>query len=220
VTFINTDGMALIGPGSEWFWTAVSGLVLSVTFFAIWRQLRVQVGANTFAQLQAFNNELNSERLLWAYRDILVASQRGVPPEDLPHGAADAMAAFWESVGLLVRGRNLDRRAVYDQFSYGVQYDWARLRPYAEKIRAETGMPAILEHFEWLAKEMAGIDRRKGQEIVFDAAYLAARLPASLDRCTSQLRFFERSRAVYLGEAPVAETVTGPVTEKAPAQVA
>ena len=33
MTFINTDGMALMGPGSEWFWTAVSGLVLSVTFY-------------------------------------------------------------------------------------------------------------------------------------------------------------------------------------------
>ena len=29
---INTDGMAFIGPGSEWFWTAVSGIVLAVTF--------------------------------------------------------------------------------------------------------------------------------------------------------------------------------------------
>jgi len=32
---INTDGLAFIGPGSEWYWTAMSGLVLAVTFFAI-----------------------------------------------------------------------------------------------------------------------------------------------------------------------------------------
>ena len=38
----NTDGLALIGPGSEWFWTAVSGLVLAITFIAIYRQLRLQ----------------------------------------------------------------------------------------------------------------------------------------------------------------------------------
>jgi hypothetical protein len=42
VTFINTDGMAFIGPGSEWFWTAVSGIVLAITFIAIYRQLRGQ----------------------------------------------------------------------------------------------------------------------------------------------------------------------------------
>jgi hypothetical protein len=40
--FINTDGMTFIGPGSEWFWTAVSGLMLAVTFIAIYRQFRLQ----------------------------------------------------------------------------------------------------------------------------------------------------------------------------------
>jgi hypothetical protein len=40
--FINTDGMTFIGPGSEWFWTAVSGLMLAVTFIAICRQFRLQ----------------------------------------------------------------------------------------------------------------------------------------------------------------------------------
>jgi hypothetical protein len=42
---INTDGMALIGPGSEWFWTAVSGIVLAVTFIAIYRQTEHEEGS-------------------------------------------------------------------------------------------------------------------------------------------------------------------------------
>ena len=42
MTLINTDGMALIGPGSEWFWTALQFTALAVTFYAIYRQLRAQ----------------------------------------------------------------------------------------------------------------------------------------------------------------------------------
>jgi hypothetical protein len=42
MTLINTDGMAFIGPGTEWFWTALTGVVLGVTFIAIYSQLRVQ----------------------------------------------------------------------------------------------------------------------------------------------------------------------------------
>jgi hypothetical protein len=42
VKFINTDGVTFVGAGSEWFWAAVSGLVLAVTFIAIYRQLRLQ----------------------------------------------------------------------------------------------------------------------------------------------------------------------------------
>ena len=40
--FINTDGMAFIGPGSEWFWTMLQFLALAITFYAIYRQLRGQ----------------------------------------------------------------------------------------------------------------------------------------------------------------------------------
>ena len=39
---INTDGIALIGPGSEWFWTALGFAALASTFYAIYRQLKAQ----------------------------------------------------------------------------------------------------------------------------------------------------------------------------------
>ena len=46
---INTDGMVFFGPGSEWLWMALTGLVLAGTGVAIYRQLRVQ-------QLQIHDN--------------------------------------------------------------------------------------------------------------------------------------------------------------------
>lgn len=42
VTLINTDGLAFIGPGSEWFWTALQFVALATTFYAIYRQLQAQ----------------------------------------------------------------------------------------------------------------------------------------------------------------------------------
>jgi hypothetical protein len=42
VKLINTDGLAFIGPGSEWFWTALQFTALAITFIAIYRQLRAQ----------------------------------------------------------------------------------------------------------------------------------------------------------------------------------
>ena len=40
--FINSNGMAFIGPGSEWFWTMLQFTALTVTSVAIFRQLRAQ----------------------------------------------------------------------------------------------------------------------------------------------------------------------------------
>lgn len=48
---INTDGMALIRPGSEWFWTALTGLILAITFVAIYRQLTIARSATAVEQL-------------------------------------------------------------------------------------------------------------------------------------------------------------------------
>jgi len=211
VKLINTDGLALIGPGSEWFWTAVSGVVLAITFIAILRQLRVQASQNTFAQLQALANDLRSERVLWGTYEVLLAVQRGVPPEDLPRGPAAIMAEPWESVGLLVRSRKLEARAVYDQSSFKIQYDWARLRGLTEKLRAEVGLPAIYEHFEWLAHEMARIDRQNGHEVIFDDAYLAGLLPGALQFCRDEIRFFERARIVYVRESRLEASTTDAV---------
>ena len=38
----NTDGLSFIGPESEWFFLALQFIALSITFFAIYRQLRAQ----------------------------------------------------------------------------------------------------------------------------------------------------------------------------------
>lgn len=207
---VSPDPIVIIGPGSEWFWTAISGIVLAVTFFAIWRQLRVQASANAFAQVAAFDNELHSERLVWATHDLLSSLANGTPPANVPTGAASAIGNHWESVGLLVRGGHLDRRLAYTSMSYEVQFDWATLAPFAARVRAATGMSAIYEHFEWLAREMAAMDRARGGVVVFDDAYLAGRRPETLEAIRDRIRIFERSKVVYVRNAPDVEGPEGP----------
>ena len=75
VKLINTDGMAFIGPGSEWFWTALSGVVLAVTFLGIYRQLSIARSANAFEQMARIANNWDSERLARHKLEILIALQ-------------------------------------------------------------------------------------------------------------------------------------------------
>ena len=53
MNLINLDGITLIGPGSEWFWSAASGIVLAVTFVSLCRQLRLQAAASAVSQIEA-----------------------------------------------------------------------------------------------------------------------------------------------------------------------
>ena len=41
---INTNGLAIFGPGSEWFWSMAQFVVVVVTLVGIYRQLRAQGG--------------------------------------------------------------------------------------------------------------------------------------------------------------------------------
>ena len=40
MALINTDGMSFIGPGSEWFWTALQFTALAITFYAAYMRTR------------------------------------------------------------------------------------------------------------------------------------------------------------------------------------
>ena len=64
MVLINTDGLSFIGPGSEWFWTAISGIVLAITFIAIYRQLSVQRSAAAIEQHSRLLRDWHSEPML------------------------------------------------------------------------------------------------------------------------------------------------------------
>ena len=92
--FINTDGMAFIGPGSEWFWTAISGIVLAVTFLAIYRQLSLQRGAGAIEQLNRIEQEYQSERMSRVALALAQAKHDGIDPKHFPQEAAAALVNF------------------------------------------------------------------------------------------------------------------------------
>lgn len=56
------EGLALVGPGSEWFWIALQFFALAGTLYAIYRQLRAQqieIQESTKAQLSlGYNNAI------------------------------------------------------------------------------------------------------------------------------------------------------------------
>jgi hypothetical protein len=94
VTLINTDGLALIGPGSEWIWTALQFTALAITFVAIYRQLqgqRVQMEENTkLLRSQAHNNAL---LLSQRARELLIENEEFARIVNVGRATPDALSA-------------------------------------------------------------------------------------------------------------------------------
>jgi hypothetical protein len=131
VKLINTDGMALIGPGSEWLWSTVAGLVAVVTLLAIYRQLRMQRGARVIAEIEAARREFYSEAMTRRGLAILEALHDSKDPLDLPVDALTYIGNYFDDLGYLVRKGHLDRQFVHDYLGSTIRTWWGWLGPAA-----------------------------------------------------------------------------------------
>jgi hypothetical protein len=189
VTLINTQGLTIIGPGSEWFWTAVSGVVLAVTFLAIYRQLSLARSANAFTQLNTLVEEWEGERLVRKRLAILVALYDGVAPEDIPDSPAGAVANYWEKVGSLARARHISPALIAEGLG-GADGWWGILAPWVKRVRALEANPQLFEHFEWIAATLV----RRHPALAFDQASFTRTLQDRIVRTEADLRDLESMR--------------------------
>jgi hypothetical protein len=202
VQFINTQGMAFIGPGSEWFWTAVSGLVLAITFFAIYRQLRLQRDSAAIEQVAEMERLWTSERMVRSKLAVLLAIEAGTAPVDIPDKAATHIGDFWERMGYLTRTGHMSRQFVYDQWGGVAPRWWARLLPSTLGWRERDQEPRIWIEFEWLARTMAEIDRKEGVATSFDTDWLARHLPTDIKQAREAVEIEEALRTITVRLAP------------------
>ncbi len=64
VSILNTDGLTLFGPGSEWLWTMAQFVALTGTGFAIYRQLRALRFGNELSFRKSVDDEWMTERMV------------------------------------------------------------------------------------------------------------------------------------------------------------
>jgi len=175
MTVINTNGMSFIGPGSEWFWTALTGIVLAVTFIALYRQLRLQAHASAVEQLESLRRELFSEQMSRNVVEVLIALRDRKDPADLPMAAAAYLSGFWETFATLARTGHRDTKLLWQIEPDAPQAAWLWLAPWARKLRAESNNALFLENLEWLAGLLAKMDRRAGRSVVGESSMTSHR---------------------------------------------
>ena len=211
---INTDGMALIGPGSEWFWTALGGVALTVTFVAIYRQLRLQRSAEAIEHLGSLKREWDSEGMARSVLETLLAVKEGCEPTCLPAAAHD-IADFWQRVGYMVREKDVDRRLVHQYLSSEIRAWWHWLAPTVTVWRETEGLPALYGHFEWLTGLMVEMDRKGGRTMTWDEGSVARSLAASIDISMHQIRTGEELRSVIVRPTSTATLTPEPAAPAA-----
>jgi hypothetical protein len=101
VKWINTNGLSLLGPGSEWFWTALSTVAVVVSLLAIYRQIRLQTDVKETQQLNDLAKDWESERIQRLRLAVFLGIKEGKPVREI--AAAWRIAGFWEVMGGLAQ---------------------------------------------------------------------------------------------------------------------
>ena len=163
---ISPDGIVLIGPGSEWFWSMLQFVVVVVTLVGIYFQLRLAGSANAFAQLDTLMGEWQSERMARKRLSLLTAMRDGVPLDALPNHAATAIGNYWEKVGGLVAARHVWEALIKESFGDEVGFWYGLLTPWTARIQAVDPQERVFAYFEALATRMGsgsipGFDREQ-----------------------------------------------------------
>lgn len=185
---MNLVGIAIFGPGSEWFWAMVQCVALVLTGLAIYRQLRAQGSANALqaqASLLAQWESPEMVRLRLAALMHVASGTAGYPP------ALGIAGNFFANMAALRTHQHLRPTDSWETWSAQVQFWWALQVPWLSELR--DGNPGVYGEFEELAATMAELDRKNAvPNFVMDD--LAARIQREIGRLIERLRLDRDAR--------------------------
>ena len=187
---INLDGMAILGPGSEWFWTMLQFVALAITFYAIYRQLRAQRSASVFEQMAGWHREWDDVRFTRLKLVLLLELEGRDIADGLPR-TGDPIGGWFERLGYLVAHGHLRAIDVWNDLRPSIGWWWSVMGPFIERSRAIEGFPLMYEWFERLETDMRRLDMAKTGKVFLGPETL----PQAIDRLTANLRLEQEAAA-------------------------
>jgi hypothetical protein len=192
VEIFNLDEAAIFGPGSEWLWTMVTGLVLGLTGFAIFRQLSAQRFGNELSYQKSLNDEWQSPAMKRYRLAALMDIARGKPEVSL---AMQQVGDLFEEFAYLQNHGLLETDWGIDLSSTNLQrWWWGMAAPRVARAREQD--PRQWREWERVATDMRDRDRKAGTALDLRPEYLnGPALHAYIVRSIEALRLEQEVRS-------------------------
>lgn len=205
---ISSGEIVLIGPGSEWFWTALQFVVVVVTLLAIYRQLRAQGAANAVQRMESLQGEWNSERMIHSRLVVAIWRKHAAssPPFEV-QVAGNWLCGFFENLSDLEEDGYLTWKEVQNTWGESLITYWALLAPAVTEVR---GGPTsnVFRGFERLARRAEAEARSRGEDWLMSESQIPEMLEAQIGRNTARLRMLRDISAGVIPAEPAPVTAT------------
>jgi hypothetical protein len=183
---VNWQG-ALIGPGSEWFWAMAQFVVVVVSLYGIYRQLRSQGAANAVQRIESLEGQYDSPRMIYS-RLELALHLKYQPPNMAGFFKARSTLDFFINLGNLNDAGYLSVEEIEATWGRSVQIWGALTGPLVEVARRNEGRADIYD-LDPLITRLKRREQKSGVEpIALDADNLQRLLDYAIDLNTAALR--------------------------------
>ena len=196
---INTDGFAVIGPGSEWLWIALQFFALSITGLAIFRQLRAQTSANSLAMGIRLADEFRVDLLRFKLASLMDVS--GISRTMTP--AIEVVGGFFDGTASAIDNGYVPARMAWQEWGEVSQTYWAIFRPALEERRKTE--PGLWKDWERWRDDLIDRDRQAGMVRDLSPTYLARWIPETIAYYIASIRLEEEAKRGVIPTWPVPE---------------
>jgi hypothetical protein len=207
VGLINTAGLVLVGPGSEWFWSMAQFFAVVITLLGIYRQLKAQGAANALEKMKFIEDRWDSD---WMSH-VRLLSALSVKYDNPPKGLGPAMvelANFWETLAGLVEDGHI-RLSDVAGWGRSCQMWWALMKPAIEAERTVQQAP-IYESWEGLERLMRAHDANRGVPYQLDPTTLPRIVDFAIRVNAGRRRMAQDFKAGVIPAVPEAGVATEP----------
>lgn len=198
MTVVNTDGMAVLGPGSEWLWTMAQFVALSVTGIAIFRQLRAQAWANQLKLFQQFSNDFNDERMIRTKLAALIDLSRGARTLT---PSIEVVGQFFDNIAEGRYHGHMHPRYAWEEYGLVAQRYWSVFEPILPDLRRAD--PNVWRSWERWLIEVRERDQRAGKTVEFSPQRAAAWIPETIGYYIERLRIEEEMKSGVIPTWPL-----------------
>jgi hypothetical protein len=208
LTLFNSEGSALFGPGSEWFWAMAQFLVVVVTLFGIYRQLRAQGATNALARIETLHGRYDSKEMTLAKLQVAIDLRYGEPPSEMNAGM-DPIGGFFDILHDQHEGGFMTLKEIDERFGGGAQIWWRLLGPAIRGSRAIESEPGLYEAFEKI-EALCGrraLDRGSPRSWILEAP-LPVLLDEVIKRTTERLQLLNSVASDAIPEPPASARAT------------
>ena len=184
---INTNGMAIFGPGSEWFWSMAQFLVVVVTLVGIYRQLRAQGAANALHRMEALQGLYQSDRMEYT-KLALALDLKYEPVSDHTFAMTGTLLNFFVDLENLRDEGYITLKEIALNWGRPLQVWSALLAPVVERQREIQGLPDLFDMHK-LIGELRHWEAKHGMPLMpLDQSELAGKLDFVIQQHTAHMR--------------------------------